>query len=94
MGKKGKKSRFNQVVDIDFTYSSTSVADGGPESALAKLNLSKEKLSELQRIKAQLPSAPQSVRIEEEIAQIPDSGPFRILLANVSYQATREQVEE
>nr|VZI21119.1 unnamed protein product [Spirometra erinaceieuropaei] len=30
MGKKGKKSRFNQVVDIDFTYSSTSNdRDGG-----------------------------------------------------------------
>uniref|UniRef100_A0A0X3PID3 RRM domain-containing protein n=1 Tax=Schistocephalus solidus TaxID=70667 RepID=A0A0X3PID3_SCHSO len=94
MGKKGKKSRFNQVVDIDFTYSSTSVVDGGAESALAKLNLSREKVTELQRIKAQLPSAPQAVRIEEEIAQIPDSGPFRIMLANVAYQATREQIEE
>ncbi len=58
------------------------------------LNLTKEKVSELQRIKAELPSAPQSVRIEEEIARIPDCGPFRLVMVSVSYNATRSDIEE
>uniref|UniRef100_A0A5K3EYC5 RRM domain-containing protein n=1 Tax=Mesocestoides corti TaxID=53468 RepID=A0A5K3EYC5_MESCO len=92
MGKKGKKNRFNQVLDIDISYSSHSVIDGGA-SLPPEVNLSKEKVSELQRIKANLPTAPQAVRIEEEIARIPECGPFRVVLVNVPYAATRSDIE-
>ncbi|KAL5965729.1 Eukaryotic translation initiation factor 4B [Taenia solium] len=93
MGKKGKKNRFNQVLDIDISYSSNSVLDGAA-TIPSDLNLSKEKVTELQRIKAQLPSAPQAVRLEEDIARIPDTGPFRLVLVNVAFSATRREIEE
>ncbi|VDM30695.1 unnamed protein product [Hydatigera taeniaeformis] len=93
MGKKGKKNRFNQVLDIDISYSSNSVLDGAA-SIPSDLHLSKEKVTELQRIKAQLPSAPQAVRLEEDIARIPETGPFRLVLVNVSFSATRKEIEE
>lgn len=51
-------------------------------------------MTELQRIKAQLPSAPQAVRLEEDIARIPDTGPFRLVLVNVAFSATRREIEE
>ncbi|KAL5106832.1 hypothetical protein TcWFU_005172 [Taenia crassiceps] len=93
MGKKGKKNRFNQVLDIDISYSSNSVLDGAA-TIPSDLHLSKEKVAELQRIKAQLPSAPQAVRLEEDIARIPDTGPFRLVLVNVAFSATRREIEE
>ncbi|CDI97107.1 eukaryotic translation initiation factor 4b:4h [Echinococcus multilocularis] len=93
MGKKGKKNRFNQVLDIDISYSSSSVLDGAA-TIPSDLHLSKEKVTELQRIKAQLPSAPQAVRLEEDIARIPDTGPFRLVLVNVAFSATRREIEE
>lgn len=74
-------------------YFHLQVIDGTAEQ-FSDLNLTKEKVDELQRIKAQLPSAPQAVRLEDEVARIPEHGPFRLVLVNVSFSATKVQIEE
>ena len=75
------------------TLLSSQVVDGAPAPG-ADLHLSKEKVTELQRIRAQLPSAPQAVRLEEEVARIPDTGPFRLILVNVTYKAQHDDIAE
>ncbi|KAM7534456.1 hypothetical protein Aperf_G00000115692 [Anoplocephala perfoliata] len=92
MGKKGKR-RFNQTLDVDFKYSNSSVMDG-PETEPAASFLTPEQIVHLQRIKATLPSAPQAVRLEEEVARIPDTGPFRLILSNVPYSAKKKDIED
>ncbi|VUZ52288.1 unnamed protein product [Hymenolepis diminuta] len=92
MTKKKNNKRFNQTLDIDFRYASTSVVDGiEVDPAVAALS-SVEKMR-LHQMKANLPSAPQAVRIEEDVAKIPDSGPFRVAMSNVPYTARRADIE-
>ena len=74
-------------------FANLKVVDGAL-APVEDLNLPKEKVRELQKIRAQLPSAPQAVRLEEDVARIPDTGPFRLMLVNVTYKAQRKDIEE
>ncbi|KAM3177736.1 hypothetical protein ACTXT7_003949 [Hymenolepis weldensis] len=92
MTKKKNNKRFNQTLDIDFRYASTSVVDGIEVDPVVASLSSVEKMR-LHQMKANLPSAPQAVRIEEDVAKIPDSGPFRVAMSNVPYTAKRADIE-
>lgn len=92
MPKKKNSKRFNQTLDIDFRYANTSIVDG-IEADPAVAALSSEEKMRLHQMKANLPSAPQAVRIEEDVAKIPDSGPFRVAMSNVPYTARRADIE-
>ncbi|VDO09264.1 unnamed protein product [Rodentolepis nana] len=91
MPKKKNSKRFNQTLDIDFRYANTSA--NGIEADPAVAALSSEEKMRLHQMKANLPSAPQAVRIEEDVAKIPDSGPFRVAMSNVPYTARRADIE-
>nr|CDS25507.1 eukaryotic translation initiation factor 4b:4h [Hymenolepis microstoma] len=92
MTKKKNNKRFNQTLDIDFRYANTSIVDG-IEADPAVAALSSEEKMRLHQMKASLPSAPQAVRIEEDVAKIPDSGPFRVAMNNVPYTAKKADIE-
>ncbi|CAH8585767.1 unnamed protein product [Heterobilharzia americana] len=94
MGKKTKKNRFNQSVDVDIVYSSNTIADMDPTDNLAELNLSKEKAEELQKIRARLPTFTATSSVESELAKLPTEKPFRAFVYNVSYTATEQDVAD
>ncbi|VDQ11456.1 unnamed protein product [Trichobilharzia regenti] len=75
MGKKTKKNRFNQSVDI---------ADMDPTDNLAELNLTKEKAEELQKIRAKLPTFTSTSSVESELAKLPTEKPFRAFVTNIN----------
>ncbi|RTG83771.1 uncharacterized protein DC041_0002050 [Schistosoma bovis] len=92
MGKKSKKNRFNQSVDVDIVYSSNTIAEMDPTDNLAELNLSSEKAEELQKIRAKLPTFTSTSSVESELAKLPMEKPFRAFVYNVSYSATEQNV--
>ncbi|KAK4468753.1 hypothetical protein MN116_007927 [Schistosoma mekongi] len=94
MGKKSKKNRFNQSVDVDIVYSSNTIAEMDPTDNLAELNLSSEKAEELQKIRAKLPTFTSTSSVESELAKLPMDKPFRAFVYNVSYLATEIDVEQ
>ncbi|KAH8874362.1 putative RNA-binding protein [Schistosoma japonicum] len=94
MGKKSKKNRFNQSVDVDIVYSSNTIAEMDPTDNLAELNLSSEKAEELQKIRAKLPTFTSTSSVESELAKLPMDKPFRAFVYNVSYLATGADVEQ
>nr|CAH8863724.1 unnamed protein product [Trichobilharzia regenti] len=94
MGKKTKKNRFNQSVDVDIVYSSNTIADMDPTDNLAELNLTKEKAEELQKIRAKLPTFTSTSSVESELAKLPTEKPFRAFVYNVSYTATEQDVAD
>ncbi|CAH8863855.1 unnamed protein product [Trichobilharzia szidati] len=94
MGKKTKKNRFNQSVDVDIVYSSNTIADMDPTDNLAELNLTKEKAEELQKIRAKLPTFTSTSSVESELAKLPTEKPFRAFVYNVSYSATEQDVAD
>ncbi|CAH8588780.1 unnamed protein product [Schistosoma intercalatum] len=94
MGKKSKKNRFNQSVDVDIVYSSNTIAEMDPTDNLAELNLSSEKAEELQKIRAKLPTFTSTSSVESELAKLPMEKPFRAFVYNVSYSATEQNVAD
>lgn len=94
MGKKSKKNRFNQSVDVAVVYSSNTIAEVDPTDNLAELNLSKEKAEELQKIRAQLPAFTQVYSLDAELAKLPRDKPFRAFVHNMAFSATESDISK